>query len=120
MAMLPGRGEFPRTDPRRVGLQHRFTSGVIDGGIARWDWDSGRQDTFAYGSGYWSEEPVFVPRPGGSDESDGWLIATMLNQRAARTELAVFDAKRIADGPLARLACPYSLPLGFHGAFAAA
>ena len=120
MAVLPGRGEFPRIDPRRVGTRHRFTSGVIDGGIARWDWDSGRQETFAYGADTWSEEPVFVPRPGGTEESDGWLVATMLNERAARTELAVFDARRIGDGPLARLACPYSLPLGFHGAFAAA
>lgn len=119
MATLPGRGEFPRTDPRRVGAKHRFTYGVIGGGIARWDWDSGKQTVFAYGADHWSEEPVFVPRPAGTDETDGWIVATALNQRAARTELAVFDAKRITDGPLARLTCPYALPLGFHGAFVA-
>jgi carotenoid cleavage dioxygenase len=41
----------------------------------------------------------------------------MLNFRAARTELCIFDASRVATGPVARLACPYALPLGFHGAF---
>jgi len=119
MAVLPGPGEFPRTDPRRVGTRHRFTYGVFGGGIARWDWETGRQEPFALGADYWSEEPVFVPRNGGTDEADGWIVATALNQRAARTELVVFDARRIAAGPLARLACPYPLPLGFHGAFAA-
>jgi carotenoid cleavage dioxygenase-like enzyme len=120
MEMLPGTGEFPRVDPRRVGSRHRFTYGVIEGGIGRWDWNAGRQDTFRYGEGTWAEEPVFVPRPGTTEESDGWLVATVLNWRAAQTELAVFDARRISDGPIARYACPYALPLGFHGDFAAA
>jgi all-trans-8'-apo-beta-carotenal 15,15'-oxygenase len=117
LATHDGTGEFPRIDPRRVGLRHRFTSGVVDGGVARWDWEKGGVDTFSYGAGTWSEEPVFAPRPGATDESDGWLVATVLNHRARRTELAVFDARRVGDGPVARLACPYPLPLGFHGTF---
>jgi carotenoid cleavage dioxygenase-like enzyme len=117
MDTLPGAGEFPRTDPRRVGLRHRFTYGVINTGLARWDWESSQQEAFSYGPNTWSEEPVFVPRPGATDESHGWLVTTVLNYGAARTELAVFDARGIADGPVARFACPYALPLGFHGAF---
>jgi all-trans-8'-apo-beta-carotenal 15,15'-oxygenase len=120
MATLQGNGEFPRTDPRRVGERHRFTYGVVANGLARWDWQAGRSETFAYGADTRSEEPVFIPRPGGTDEADGWLIATALNQRTERTELVVFDARRVAEGPIARLACPYALPLGFHGAFVAA
>ena len=120
MAMLPGAGEFPRTDPRRVGERHRYTYGVTNGGVARWDWDTGVQNRHDYGSETWSEEPVLIPRPGGSGENDGWLIQTTLNYRAARTELCILDARRVADGPIAKLACPYALPLGFHGAFVAA
>jgi carotenoid cleavage dioxygenase len=119
MDTLPGAGEFPRTDPRRVGQRHRFTYGVINTGLARWDWESGQQEMFSYGPNTWSEEPVFVPRAGATDESHGWLVATVLNYGAARTELMVFDAHRVSDGPVARFACPYALPLGFHGAFAA-
>jgi carotenoid cleavage dioxygenase-like enzyme len=66
---------------------------------------------------FWSEEPVFVPR--GSGETDGWVLATRLNLRTEKTELAVFDARSLDDGPVALLTCPYALPLGFHGAFAA-
>jgi len=112
-----GIGEFPRIDPRRVGIEHRYTYGVTGSGIASWDWQSGRQSIYMYGSDYWAEEPIFVPRPGGSTENDGWLVATVLNTRSGITELAFFDARNIADGPIALYACPYALPIGFHGIF---
>lgn len=117
IAELPGTGEFPRVNPRHVGLRHRFTYGIIANGVARWDLETGAHQTFRYGQDTWSEEPVLTPRPDARGEDDGWLVATVLNYAAERTELAVFDARRIADGPVARLACPYPLPLGFHGAF---
>lgn len=118
--VLPGTGEFPRMNPRHVGSQHRYTYGVIANGIARWDLATGKHETFSYGPDTWSEEPVFTPRQGATDETDGWLTATVLNYGLGRTELAVFDARRVSDGPITRLACPYALPLGFHGAFVAA
>jgi carotenoid cleavage dioxygenase len=120
MDALPGTGEFPRMNPRHVGAKHRFTYGVIANGIARWDLATGKHETFSYGPNTWSEEPVFTPRPGAIDETDGWLTATVLNYGAGRTELAIFDARRVSDGPVTKLACPYALPLGFHGAFVTA
>jgi len=113
-----GIGEFPRMDPRRVGLEHRYTYGISGSGVARWDWRKGNRSSYLYGSDYWAEEPVFTPKPGRSGERDGWVIATVLNTRAGRTELAIFDARHISDGPIAVFACPYALPLGFHGVFA--
>jgi all-trans-8'-apo-beta-carotenal 15,15'-oxygenase len=118
MQVLDGRGEFPRVDPRRVGERNRYTYSVINSGLARWDWQSGDGDRFVYGPDYWSEEPIFVPRQGQGREADGWVVATALNTRSEKTELAVFDARRLSDGPAALLTCPYALPLGFHGAFA--
>lgn len=115
---LDGKGEFPRVDPRRVGRRTRYTYSVINAGLARWDWQSGDGDRFVYGADYWSEEPIFVPRHPEGREADGWIVATTLNTRAEKTELAVFDARRLSDGPVALLSCPYALPLGFHGAFA--
>ena len=112
-----GTGEFPRMNPRHVGLKHRFTYGVVANGVARWDLTNGARDAFDYGPNTWSEEPVFIPRGPARSEGDGWLVATVLNYGASRTELAIFDARSISDGPVARLACPYALPLGFHGAF---
>ena len=114
---MDGAGEFPRIDPRRVGERHRYTYSVTGSGLARWDWRSGRSESFVYGGHYWAEEPVFVPRRAEGSEADGWLVATALNSQTAKTELAVFDARGVGDGPIALLSCPYALPLGFHGTF---
>jgi all-trans-8'-apo-beta-carotenal 15,15'-oxygenase len=116
-AVLEGAGEFPRIDPRRIGLEHRCTYGIVGFGIGRWDWRSGRHDAHIYSPHHWSEEPVFVPRPNRSGEREGWIVASALNTQAQRTELNIFDARGIEDGPIAQFACPYKLPLGFHGAF---
>lgn len=119
MSVLPSHGEFPRINPLHIGARHRYTYGVVDRGVARWNLDSGGHESFVLGADYWSDEPVFVPRPDGAAEDDGWVLATGLNYGAGRTELNVFDAGRIHEGPVARLACPYAIPLGFHGAFVA-
>ena len=34
--------------------------------------------------------------------------------------VAVFDARRVGDGPVARAWLDYSFPLGFHGQFSPA
>lgn len=114
---LEGVGEFPRVDPRRVGRRHRFTHGVVEGGVATWDWEKGVAETYRHPPGTWSEEPVFVPRKDATGERDGWLVQTALDLRAGRTTLCIFDARRTGDGPIARFAFPYALPLGFHGTF---
>jgi all-trans-8'-apo-beta-carotenal 15,15'-oxygenase len=116
LAAFDGVGEFPRANPRHTGQRHRFTYGVTNGGVGRWDLESGQREVFDYGPNTWSEESVFVPRRGGG-EANGWLLTTMLDYGAGRTDLCVFDARRVSDGPVARLACPYTLPLGFHGVF---
>ena len=60
---------------------------------------------------------MFTPRPGGTAEGDGWLVATSLNLKARATELHVFDARRLADGPVASWRADVPLPVGFHGLF---
>jgi len=119
MSAFPSHGEFPRINPLHAGTRHRYTYGVVDRGIARWDLESGEHEPFVLGANYWSDEPVFVPWPDAAAEDDGWVLATALNYGAGRTELNIFDAGRIPEGPVARLACAYALPLGFHGTFVA-
>lgn len=43
-------------------------------------------------------EPLFVARPGGASEDDGWLILLVHNADTQHTELCVLDAQRIAAG----------------------
>ena len=72
---------IPAHDPRHVGSQHRYTYGVMPTASRAGTWQTGKHDTFSYGPDTWSEEPVFTPRQGATDETDGWLMATVLNYR---------------------------------------
>ena len=114
--------DFPRIDPRRVGRRHdmtfalagvdepiglplrrvvRFAPGEADG----WSWPRHRIP----------EEHVFVPR--GQGEGEGWLLGPFLDLRRRASGLAVFEAQRLADGPVWVGVLPYPLPLGLHGTF---
>jgi carotenoid cleavage dioxygenase len=115
--------EFPRVAPTVVGRRYRYVYTVdspsAEGftGVMRWDLEGGGTQRFDYGASFLAEEHVFVPRPRAVAEDDGWLIGTALDLDHGVTTLNVFDAARIADGPLARGSLPYPLPLGFHGQF---
>lgn len=114
--------EFPQVDPRFVGRRRRQTwhiawSEADERGatrIERRDLETGTQDGFDHGEHVFVEEPLFLPSEQGA-EGEGWVIHTALNARDRRTELHVFDALRLSDGPLASWQLPYSCPFGFHG-----
>ncbi len=120
--------EFPRTDGRFSGRARRYTihataagqNGPLFHGYATHDWKTGRSDAFNFGPGHLVEEAVFVARPGGSQELDGWLLAPSVNVRAKATELHVFDARRVAAGPVCTWRADRALPVSLHGAFVAA
>ena len=57
-------------------------------------------------------EPLFVPRPGGTEEDDGVCLA-MGTDPDGGTSLYVLDARTM--GLLARCRSPVPLPAGFHG-----
>lgn len=61
---------------------------------------------------------MFIPaRSGSGKEAEGWLVGTALDLRSRRTLLSVFDARLLAQGPLAQGSMDRAVPLGFHGTF---
>jgi all-trans-8'-apo-beta-carotenal 15,15'-oxygenase len=119
--------EFPKNDPRRAGLPRALTVHVagerpdrpLPTGLATWNWDSGTSDYFNFGETQIVEEAVIVPKPGRSGEAEAWLVAPSINLPEGVTELHVFDAARVADGPVATWRAGVALPAGFHGVWAA-
>lgn len=63
------------------------------------------------------QEPLFVPRPGGTEEDDGWVLVLVNNGESERTDLAILDGRRIADGPVCTLHLPHHIPPGLHGSW---
>jgi carotenoid cleavage dioxygenase-like enzyme len=60
-------------------------------------------------------EPLFVPRPGGTDEDDGWIVTNVFVESTGRSVLYVLDARAMEPICIARL--PHHVPPGFHGTF---
>jgi len=119
--------EFPRIDPRFAGRRHtqlfmaeRVAVSNRPGFdcVARLNVDSGKVDRYRYGADVMVEEHVFIlARSASAKEGEGWLVGTALDLRNQRTLLSVFDARRLAQGPLAQGSMDRAVPLGFHGTF---
>ena len=119
-------GDFPQQDPRRHGLARDLTAlvtGTVQGrpgasALTVHNWSTGTSDTFDFGAHRMVEEHLFVPKPGGTKESDCWLVGTALNTKTKASEVWVFDAASISDGPIVIWSADYAWPLGFHGTWA--
>ena len=122
--------EFPRIAPGFTGRRNRYvyTLGAPADGVEGWrlrrlvkrDLESGAMESFDYGPGVLPEEHVFVPRPGRYGEDTGWLLGPFLDYERGASGIAVFDARQISAGPVARAWLDYPLPLAFHGNFSPA
>lgn len=100
-------GEIP--DPNALVYLRRLTKA---------DCETGRVATWTAPRGQLVSQPGFAPRPGATDEDDGWLLSWVLDLVAGETHVAVLDARRIADGPVARVHLGTRLPMPSHASFA--
>ncbi|MAT05327.1 MAG: carotenoid oxygenase [Acidimicrobiaceae bacterium] len=79
------------------------------------DLQTGERQVFDHGPGRAGGEPVFVARPDGSEEDDGWLITYVHDLGAGSAEFVVLDAADFDRGYVARVPLPQRIPYGFHG-----
>ena len=127
-----GNYEFPIVNPAHVCANHRIAyfahssgRGWYHDGVAAIDFKSGKTETFSFGPRHRVGEPVFAAKPGHgyealTDREPGWLLAEVLDGAAGTSFLAVFDARAIAAGPIARVVLRHHLPISFHGYWQAA
>ena len=115
--------EFPRCDERLTGKPYRYayTVTMADGssgapsGVIRHDLETGARTIHDFGPDNVPGEFVFVPRSADAGEDDGWLMGYVVDARADATDLVLLDARDIAAPPVAVIALPRRVPLGFHG-----
>jgi carotenoid cleavage dioxygenase len=119
-------GEFPRFDERRTGLAYRHgyfqASALTDGagresrnGLAHIDLATGNVNLWQPATADLCGEPIFVARHADADEGDGFLLSVIFRGETQCSDLAVFDARNLADGPLALAHLSHRVPAGFHG-----
>ena len=114
-------GEMPRTDDRYQGRPYRhgfmIMSRAPDGtsSLGRVDLADGSIDFWNHGEKISVHEAQFVPRSPEAGEADGWLLTILNRLDKGHSELAVLDAQKLSEGPVARLHIPVRVRSTFHG-----
>jgi carotenoid cleavage dioxygenase len=118
-------GEFPRLNEGYLGRRHRYgyasrfapTDLPKFDGLLKFDLDRSEVRAHSFGTGRYGGEGVFVPRPGATEEDDGWLMTFVHDEGENRSELAIVSARAMEGEPIARVLLPGRVPYGFHGAW---
>ncbi len=116
------RCDFPVLVPEQVGHAYGpcwYACGEprVGGGVARLDTRTGDTDVWQPGPGHTPSEAVFVRRPDAVRPDEGWLLSLVYDGWARESFVAILDADRPAQGPIAKVWMGQSIPLTFHGTF---
>ena len=129
--LAPVPGEMPRCDDRYTGKPYHYgymicrsKAAAAAGELApsvlgRVDHARGEFSSWAPGPDSGVQEAVFVPRRPGAAENDGYLLVPVNRYAEDRNDLAILDAARFEDGPVATLKLPVKIK-SFHGTWAPA
>lgn len=133
-ALFDGAVEFPRVDDRRVARASRHVyvptltgslkvanpASATFNCLLKVDTETGRIARHDFGNRI-AGEAVFIPNgEAGVADDAGWLATYLYDPEAGTSDLALLDAARIEDEPVAVLRLPQRVPQGLHGAWLAA
>ncbi|MGH8245169.1 MAG: carotenoid oxygenase family protein, partial [Gammaproteobacteria bacterium] len=114
--MHPYRHGFTAIVDRSKPLNAAGTIGIGWNTICRVDIAAGKMRRYYVGERTTCQEPCFVPRSQDAPEGNGWVLSVLNRfEGDTPTELAVFDAQHVAEGPLARIRMPFRLRAAVHG-----
>jgi carotenoid cleavage dioxygenase len=66
----------------------------------------------------YGSETAMAPRAGGTAEDDGYLVTLTTDMTEDASYCLVFDAARVADGPVCQLRLPERISSGTHSTWA--
>ncbi|MCW6035024.1 carotenoid oxygenase family protein [Spirulina subsalsa FACHB-351] len=116
--------EFPVVHPEKVGRNARYVylgAGHATGGnaplqaVVKMDLWEKRSDCYSFAPRGYVGEPIFVPKPEGEAEDEGWLLVLVYDASHHRSKLVILDAQDLAQGAIATLHLKHHIPYGLHG-----
>ncbi len=127
--------EFPSIHPQKVGHPYRYLyMGAADGetgnaplqAILKIDLESKERQLWSVAPRGYVSEPIFVERPNGKTEDDGWLLTVVYDSAHHRSDVVILDALDLSKGAkpcdsasaIATLHLKHHIPYGLHGSFA--
>jgi len=118
--------EFPSVHPNHVGHPYRYLfMGAAHNAkgnaplqaILKLDVTTGKQQLWSAAPQGYVSEPIFVPRPNGSGEDDGWVLTLVYDASKHRSDVVILDGRDLNQGPVARLHLKHHIPYGLHGSW---
>uniref|UniRef100_A0A6T5T6P3 GST N-terminal domain-containing protein n=1 Tax=Ostreococcus mediterraneus TaxID=1486918 RepID=A0A6T5T6P3_9CHLO len=122
--------ETPRINDAYGGKRNRYayagrihTESLVEdaqlkfNGIVKFDLHERKQQVYEHAPGIYGMEPQFIAREDADSEDDGWLVMYIHDENGpdlGTSYCAIFDARNIMAGPLAKIAVPERVPYGAH------
>jgi len=116
--------EFPTIAADRECLGARYAyfasntragEGGMFKALMKLDCETGDTRLFDFGDDKVSLQPTFVPCGDGAAEDDGWVMTLVHDGATKTTQIPIFDARAIDDGPLCTLRLHENAGITFHG-----
>ena len=128
-------GEFPRIDDRYAMSAYRHgyllvqddqkpaefsRAGLFMNTLGHVDLATGKSRTWWCGSKSSLQEPAFIPKSAHAAEGEGYIVMVCNRLAEMRSDLLLFDAQRVNEGPIATVYLPVRIRPGVHGNWHAA
>jgi len=117
--------EFGMINASYAGAPYRYTyaatgkpSWFLFDGLVKHDLHTGSEQRFAFEDGVYGSESAMAPRVGSAGEDDGYLVTLTTDMNTDASYCLVFDAARVSDGPVCKLALPERISSGTHSTWA--
>ena len=117
--------EFGTINPDYAAASYRYTYAAtgkpgwfLFDGLVKHDLLTGNQQHYSFGEGVYGSETAMAPRVGSTGEDDGYLVTLTTDMNADASYCVIFDAARVADGPVCKLQLPERISSGTHSTWA--
>jgi carotenoid cleavage dioxygenase len=117
--------EFGMVNSGYAGRPYRYTYAatgkpgwVLFDGLIKHDLHTGSEERFGFDDGVYGSETAMAPRVGSTAEDDGYLVTITTDMNGDASYCLVFDAARVGDGPVCKLALPERVSSGTHATWA--
>jgi carotenoid cleavage dioxygenase len=113
--------EFGMINAGHLGEPYRYTYAAtgkpgwfLFDGLVRHDVRTGAEERYRFDDGVYGSETAMAPRIGSRAEDDGYLVTLTTDMTADASYCLIFDAARLADGPVCKLQLPERISSGTH------
>ena len=115
-------GEFPRMDERynAEAYRHGWMLGMGMGpgsraSLGHVDTSTGKSKVWQAGPNRALQEPCFIPKSKDAPEGEGYIVQIQQHHDDGQSDLLLFDAQHVDEGPMATIHVPLRMRFGLHG-----